>query len=193
MELWQDFLVSETGGNWAIDQILSLIQPSKDELINAISEAEDSNYAFIVVFGKHELVKGELPWAEDFIVAEDFSIKQSDICPNSKRTTILYDSSPPSQHHGSIPLNRASAPNEWEVALENAEMGVVTITAPDDALASFSEELIFSVLNWSKSGHGILTIPQALEFLGAAYSDANSAPQIYNGGRRRNHFPLAIC
>lgn len=160
--------------------------------MEAISEAEDANYVFMVILGKHELVKGELPWAEDFIVAEDFSIKQAEICPDSKRTTILYDSSPPSQYHGSIPLNKALASNEWGVALENTEMGVVTITAPDDAAASFSEELIFSVLNWSKSGHGILTIPQALELLGATDSDADSVYQIYNGGRRRHHFPLAI-
>jgi len=162
--------------------------------MNAISDTKDSNYAFIVIFGKHELVKGELPWAEDFIVAEDFAVKQREICPDSKHTTFLYDSTPPAQHKRSIPQNKVSDLNEWGTALKNAEMGVVTITAPDaHAPASFSEELIVSTLKWSKSGNGILTIPQAIELLGAASSGADSTSLIYNGGRRRNHFPFAIC
>lgn len=191
MKLWQDFLVSEIGGNWDRDQILSLIQPSRDELVKAVSDAKELDYAFIVIFGKHELVKGELPWAENCIVASSFSIKQGEICPNSKRTTILYDSSPPSQHDVPIPSNSISVPNEWKVALENSEMGVVTITAPD-APTSFSEALILSAMNWSKSGNGILTIPQAIDRLNSTDCDVDSASRIYNGGRRRNHFPFAI-
>lgn len=192
MKLWQNFLVSEIGGGWDRDQILSLIHPTRDELVNAISNAKESNYAFIVIIGKHELVKGELPWAENCVVASSFSIKQRDICPNSKLTTILYESSPPAQHDVPTPSKSVSVLNKWQVALENAEMGVVTITAPD-VTTSFSEELIFAALKWSKSGDGILTIPQAIEFLGTTNSDSDSASQIYNGGRRRYHFPFAIC
>lgn len=191
VKLWQDFLASETGGSWGQDQLLSLIHPSRDKLVETISRAENINYAFIVIIGKHELVKGELPWAENQIVAEGFLIKQCDICPNSERTTILYESSPPAQLNAPIPSNSVSVPNEWEVTLENAEMGVVTITAPD-APTSFSEELIFSALKWSKSGNGTLKIPEAIELLNTANSDADSDSQIYNGGRRRNHFPFAV-
>lgn len=210
METWYDFLQSNLGGAWRPSELLSLRDPSIDEVQKGLIAAGECEYSFIIFCGHGELIKLNKPWRETVINFGHYgNVSESQINPKTPWCTLLFDCCRLAGEF-SNDLNfliesksasvevRSSTRELFDKTLENSEKGLVKVFAasPGEAAEdekSFSKQLVHLARAWMATGEGVLRLDAAVAL--AAQEMKQILPQQnpeYLGGRRHRHFPFAI-
>ncbi|MCF7730592.1 MAG: caspase family protein [Akkermansiaceae bacterium] len=209
--LWDDFLRSPEGGAWDASEILDASHIDKSTLQKEFSRVGQFDFTVVVFAGHGYTVQTDLPWTELNVVLESGeTVLERELNPGTPRCCIVLDCCRTrgenvaviKEHRKKASLEEAYtavlARQAYETALDHTEKGAVSIYSTGDNTTaadrlSFSQYLIRSAVDWTRSNRGILPIKEAVQ-LGASELVKTHRQQHpeYNGGRRLHHFPFAI-
>lgn len=205
---FQTFLHSPFGGAWENDEIKQIKNKTRAEIIAAVKEASNVDYALVVCWGVGRKVKNALPWSE-MEVSTTFAEKvcERDFNPGSARCTLIFDCSGDFGYRGSENLSSpmtSSHPldlayNQYIQALSDAEGGLVRVYATkldnntSPAQPSFTDLMLREANNWLLNNKGVLNFGDAVAKTKAVnQASTNNQTIEYLPGRRTRHFPFAI-
>lgn len=204
IDLWRQFLASNTGGAWRDQELIHLNNATKDDLISALQISSGAEFSLLIILGKASLRKRDLPWPEIEIEVEQSTIKDCDLIPDSPTCCVVIDGTYDNSGRKTVGLPSLSAnkytekySNLYNNAIQRAENGMVNVyggfhNAPLNPPFYFSELIINSVLKWAASSSEILNLYEAINLAKSDAKVVESKYPQYNGGRRRHHLPFAV-
>ena len=205
---WSAFLLSDIGGAWREEEIVSLTNCSRNALREAVRTVANAYYTLVVFAGQGEIVKSDLPWSEAHVLLSDGeSITERELNTGSPSCVLVFDCWPrhPSDEKVNVEASRAGASRDpgrdlpkyralFDQSLTAAEKGLVKVYAIAQSGVStpnetFSERLLDIANRWASENRGVLSIQEAVSLAAKASPNQNAE---YQGGRRLRHFPLAV-
>jgi hypothetical protein len=214
------FLCSNKGGAWRQNEVLTLLDPTKMEILKAIREAENIDYVFITCsgHGEHQIGASSLGGQTVMYLNEKETISIESVNPKNKRHLVVVDVcrnlvkitaklTKALEESLSFKLDSARYVDyrrAFDDAVVNTSEGRIVAyscdinqSAGDDGNGGvFTQALLDSPTRFSKranNSYGIVDINQAFEIAKLETYRVN-APQnpVLNAGRRREFFPFAI-
>jgi hypothetical protein len=208
--LWRAFIKSSAGGGWYEDEIKSP-SPTALDVLGAVESVAHSDYSLVVFIGHGAKVKEGRPWKETRIELNDKETLLADrqLNTGTPRLTLVLDccrdllwpTEPKClseiEHFVSTGTNATNFRGVFEANLLQAEQGITKIYPTSENSSSFSRFLITGACEWCKNHkhESVLSWSDAVTF-GQRNMDAEHVSTgqeiVYQGGRRLQHFPMAI-
>lgn len=210
IEAWKMYLSSSMGGCWhEKDEIVDLSRSGKDDILAAIKGAGENFYNIVIFSGHGEVCPDSYGFLRTHVMLDDnTTVSELDLNPGSSRALLIMDccrkvetrlmnESSESIAMDELALNGVDTRRVYEQLLENCETGLVKVyaaavgqSASDEE--SFSRTLIAGLRDAYMSGRmgRSVNIRDAVSLTNQILP-VQQTP-MYNGGRRRNHYPFAI-
>lgn len=210
------FLLSNSGGAWREDEIITLIDPSPHEVQAFVNASKSKDYVFITCSGHGEHQIGKNLDETVMYLNEEETISINNINPQNKRHLIIVDVCrgivrPVERQKAIFEASMESYSNKayvnyrqvFDDAVMRTSEGRIVVyscdinqSAGDDGTGGvFTQELLKSPEQFKpKNGdYRIVNIEQAFE-VAKKMTYTKNAPQsaVLNAGRRRDFFPFSI-
>lgn len=214
----RDFLLSDCGGAWRSNEIVTLIDQSSTEIFRQLELARNIDYVFITCSGHGEHVRGKGIDETLMYLSDNERIAISSINPRNKRHLVIADTC-----RNLVLLHKDEKREMMKAAvfesakktyidyrkvfddyvMSNPEGRIVAYSCSVDQSAGddgtggvFTQELLKAPSSFSHSnscGYGIVKIDQAFE-RAKEMTYKRNAPQlpVFNAGRRMHFYPFAI-
>jgi hypothetical protein len=204
IERWSAFLLSNAGGAWREEEVISLVECDRNALAQALSTFADIDYSVVVFTGQGKMVKGKLPWSEaEVVLCTGDIVTERELNPGTPSCTLVFDcwGGESAEKQASAEVSRAKDlgdPEEcrslYDKSIVAAERGLVRVYAfgrrgVASLMQSFSQRLLDAAYQWATENRGILSIPEGLSLVVQENEKQNIE---YRGGRRQRDFPLAV-
>lgn len=215
----RNFLCSNKGGAWRQNEVLTLLDPTKMDVLKAIRESEDIDYVFITCsgHGEHQIGASSLGGQTVMHLNEKETISIDSVNPKNRRHLVVVDvcrnlvkiTAKLEKALESLSLRLESTQYvDYRKAFDDAVMNTsegrivayscdINQSAGDDGNGGvFTQALLDSPTQFRKhanNNYGIVDINQAFERAKSETYRIN-APQspVFNAGRRREFFPFAV-
>ena len=208
---WDAFLRSRIGGAWLDEEILNASNHPGEELCKLIKSVGNVDYSMIIFAGHAKRVRTEMPWTElQILLGTGESILERELNPGTARCSMILDCCRTGslEERQDFSIKKAAVlENKEELSiyreayntqLASAEGGLVKVYSTEDGVDAidentFSQHLVLQANIWADRYHGVLNLRDGVRL--ASDSIAKFVPQQkpeYQGGRRLNHFPLAV-
>lgn len=217
---WKNYLLSDEGGAWEPEEIQTFSKPSRTALLARLAQESLTDYVFIAFSGHGFHIKGK-DLDESMICLNDTeNVPVNAMNPGNPRCSFVIDTCRELLLEEAITTafaanemirsaeyrDRAAYRGIFDAAVQMAERGIIRLFACDvDEAAGesprsggfYTTSLIRCCIDWH---HGAPTGASRYYSTSSAHSCAamrttqrqpQQHPQ-YNGGRRNNHFPLAV-
>lgn len=210
------FLLSNSGGAWQENEILTLIDPSPHEVQTYVNASKSKDYVFITCSGHGEHQIGKKLDETVMYLNEKETIFINSINPQNKRHLIIVDVCRGivrliERQKAVLEVDMQSFANkayiDYRKVFDNAVMssteGRIVVyscdinqSAGDDGTGGvFTQELLKSPQQFkpNNGNYGIVNIEQAFD-VAKEMTYKKNAPQsaVLNAGRRRDFFPFSI-
>lgn len=217
IESMKNFLLSNTGGAWRDDEVITLVDAKPELIKQEIASAKNCDYVFILCSGHGEHhVKTDIDETVIYLTETDF-LSITNINPKNKRHLVIVDVC----RNESILLDSTETllkatlesyssvdtydyRSKFDAAIMKSSEGRIVAyscginqsAGENSAGGYFTQGLINSPKKFrptAENNHGIVNISQAFDSAQKSTYDKN-APQnpVFNAGRRRDFFPFAI-
>lgn len=213
----RSFLLSDHGGAWRSNEIITLLDPSPTDVFRQLELAKDADYVFITCSGHGEHLVGNGLDETVMYLTEKDKISISSINPRNKRHLVVVDvcrklvlvhkDESRAMLKAAFESARSLAVDHRKIfddyVMANPEGRIVAYscginqTAGDDGTGGvFTQELLKAPSKFSPTNnnlYGIVKIDQAFE-QAKEMTYKKNAPQtpVFNAGRRMMFFPFAI-
>lgn len=210
------FLLSNSGGAWRENEIVTLIDPSPQEVQTYVNASKSKDYVFITCSGHGEHQIGKKLDETVMYLNEKETISINSINPQNKRHLIIVDVCRGivrliERQKAALDAAMESFANkayiDYRKVFDNAVMssteGRIVVyscdinqSAGDDGTGGvFTQELLKSPQQFkpTNGNYGIVNIEQAFD-VAKKMTYKKNAPQsaVLNAGRRRDFFPFSI-
>lgn len=209
VDAWRSFLRTSMGGFWQKEEIVDLSGKTKDEVVKEIKSAHDCFYTMVIFAGHGEVRKDKYGFMRTYVLLNDQDeLSEFDLNPGSSRATLMLDCCRNVRHElirESVEslfsmeslFNGVNTRDAYERSLEKCEAGLVKVFSADIGQSaadedSFLRTMVESLrsLYLNNKFPRIVSIKEAVS-LTAKLMPSQQTP-IYCGGRRLNHYPIAI-
>lgn len=213
---WKNFLMSDLGGSWRNDEIMELSSTTSDAVKAAIYLAKNSDYSLIAFSGHGYLKKNKWGLNETMMVlGRNQEIAERELNTGSPWCMAIMDCCRNYPTRETSEMNfakeaqteslRVNTRQLYENEIRKCETGFVTVYSADVGqsaadVMSFTRFLIETAdERIDFCPNGVLNIRDAvyhtapkMQPIQAEDGQIKQWNPVYNGGRRRSHFPFAV-
>lgn len=205
---WERFLHASLGGAWLNSEIVTILDPSRAEVLDAIRLAGDSDFALVTFSGHGYVTKDNYGFTETRLyLSGNEEISERDMNTGSHWCLAIFDccrrfdiEAPPIDVNFANEALTSTGANVarqiYENAIERCEKGYVKVySAGLHQMAQDEDSFTRAMIDCAKENidrkqDGILRINEAVE-LAKRKLTRQQVPE-YRGGRRLGHLPFAI-
>lgn len=213
---WKEFLLSDLGGDWEDNEILELTDVTADDVKVAVGDAGHSDFSLVAFSGHGSLRKDKWGFDETIMVLKDGqAISERELNTGSPWCVAIMDccrnhpegaqTATGFSKKAQMESLRASTRELYDEAILRSERGFVKVYSADVGQSaadknSFTRHLIETAEEEiGNCSDGILTFRDAVRLTAPKMQplvDEDGLLKqwnpVYDGGRRRGHFPFAV-
>lgn len=203
---WKAFLGSAVGGGWKPEEIEDLSGRSREDLLGFWRTVVAPDYSLICFSGHGFVAKDDLDFDITHLRLNDSEIvAENELFPKSERGLMILDCCRMSREPEEWRMPLVESTVSWDLeacrtmfdrSVMSCERGLSTIYAVDvnqqaQDVPSFTRIMLDLVFRMAPTA--MTAVVRANEAVRTLRENAHSqGTPIYEGGRRRGHFPLAV-